>query len=97
MGFADACFGDSDDEIAQAAVADNWDFAALRREGWKRIGPAKETARFANGGFDTPSGKVEFLSASARSTTSRLRASASSTWPASARWFSERPARRSAR
>jgi anaerobic selenocysteine-containing dehydrogenase len=67
MGFTDACFEDSDDEIAQAAVADNWDFAAVRRKGWERIGPAKGTARFANGGFDTPSGKVEFLSASARS------------------------------
>src|SRR6202790_5339586 len=67
MGFTEACFGDSDDEIAQAAVADNWDFAAVRRKGWERIGPAKGTARFANGGFDTPSGKVEFLSAAARS------------------------------
>jgi anaerobic selenocysteine-containing dehydrogenase len=67
MGFTDACFGDSDDEIAQAAVADNWDFAAVRRKGWERIGPAKGTARFANGGFDTPSGKVEFRSAAARS------------------------------
>jgi anaerobic selenocysteine-containing dehydrogenase len=67
MGFTDACFDDSDDEIAQAAVADNWDFAAVRRKGWQRIGAAKGTARFANGGFDTPSGKVEFLSASARS------------------------------
>jgi anaerobic selenocysteine-containing dehydrogenase len=66
MGFTEPCFCDSDDEIAQAAVADNWDFAAVRRKGWERIGPAKETARFANGGFDTPSGKVEFLSASAR-------------------------------
>jgi anaerobic selenocysteine-containing dehydrogenase len=67
MGFTDACFGDSDDEIAQAAVAGDWDFAEVRRKGWKRIGPAKGTPRFANGGFDTPSGKVEFLSASARS------------------------------
>ncbi len=66
MGFTDACFGDSDEEIAQAAVADDWDFAAVRERGWQRIGPAKGTARFADGGFDTPSGKVEFLSASAR-------------------------------
>jgi anaerobic selenocysteine-containing dehydrogenase len=67
MGLTDACFGDSDEDIAQAAVADDWDFAAVLQKGWKRIGPAKGTARFANGGFDTPSGKVEFLSASARS------------------------------
>jgi anaerobic selenocysteine-containing dehydrogenase len=66
MGFTDPSFGDSDDQIAQAAVAVNWDFAAVRRTGWQRIGPAKGTARFANGGFDTPSGKVEFLSAAAR-------------------------------
>ena len=67
MGFTDACFEDSDEEIAQAAVADDWDFAAVRQKGWERIGPVKGTARFANGGFDTPSDKVEFLSASARS------------------------------
>jgi anaerobic selenocysteine-containing dehydrogenase len=67
MGFSEACFGDSDEVIAQAAVARDWDFAGVRKDGWKRIGPPKGTARFANGGFDTPSGKVEFLSASALS------------------------------
>jgi anaerobic selenocysteine-containing dehydrogenase len=67
MGFTESCFGDSDEEIAQAAVAQDWDFAGVRKEGWKRIGSPKGTARFANGGFDTPSGKVEFLSASALS------------------------------
>jgi anaerobic selenocysteine-containing dehydrogenase len=67
MGFTDECFSDSDESLAQAAVAKDWDFAAVRREGWKRIGPASAVARFANGGFDTPSGKVEFYSASAAS------------------------------
>jgi anaerobic selenocysteine-containing dehydrogenase len=67
MGFTESCFGDSDEEIAQAAVAQDWDFAGVREEGWKRIGPPKGVARFANGGFDTPSGKVEFRSASALS------------------------------
>jgi anaerobic selenocysteine-containing dehydrogenase len=67
MGFTEACFADSDEVIAQAAVARDWDFAGVREDGWKRIGPPKGTARFANGGFDTPSGKVEFLSASALS------------------------------
>ena len=66
MGFTEPCFGDSDEQIAQAAVAENWDFDAVRRMGWQRIGPAKGTVRFANGGFDTPSGKVEFHSESAR-------------------------------
>jgi anaerobic selenocysteine-containing dehydrogenase len=65
MGFTEACFADSDEAIAQAAVAEDWDFDTVRAQGWKRIGPAKVTARFANGGFDTPSGKVEFLSARA--------------------------------
>jgi anaerobic selenocysteine-containing dehydrogenase len=67
MGFTEACFGDSDETIAQAAVAEDWDFGSVRKEGWKRIGPSKETPRLANGGFSTPSGKVEFLSAKAKS------------------------------
>jgi anaerobic selenocysteine-containing dehydrogenase len=62
MGFTEPCFNDSDETIAQAAVAADWDFNAVRKAGWKRIGPAIGTARFAAGGFDTPSGKVEFLS-----------------------------------
>jgi anaerobic selenocysteine-containing dehydrogenase len=66
MGFTEACFGDSDELIAQAAVAGDWDFEAVREQGWMRIGPPKGVARFANGDFDTPSGKVEFLSASAQ-------------------------------
>jgi anaerobic selenocysteine-containing dehydrogenase len=66
MGFTESCFGDSDETIAQAAVAKDWDFAAVRRAGWKRVGVAKEVARFAHGGFDTPSGKVEFFSARAQ-------------------------------
>jgi anaerobic selenocysteine-containing dehydrogenase len=67
MGFTDPCFHDSDEEIAQAAVPQDWDFTSVRRAGWKRIGAPQGTARFANGGFDTPSGKVEFISATARS------------------------------
>lgn len=67
MGFTDACFEDSDATIAQSAVAGEWDFNAVRAQGWKRIGAAKSTARFAEGGFDTPSGKVEFFSKTAQS------------------------------
>jgi anaerobic selenocysteine-containing dehydrogenase len=66
MGFAEPCFGDSDEAIAQAAVAKDWDFAAIRATGWKRVGVPKDVARFAQGGFDTPSGKVEFFSARAQ-------------------------------
>jgi anaerobic selenocysteine-containing dehydrogenase len=62
MGFTDPCFSDSDETIAQAAVAGDWDFNAVREAGWKRVGAAKGIARFAEGGFDTPSGKVEFFS-----------------------------------
>jgi anaerobic selenocysteine-containing dehydrogenase len=65
MGFSDPCFNDSDEAIGQAAVAKDWDFEAVRRAGWKRVGPPKEVARFADGGFDTPSGKVEFFSSRA--------------------------------
>jgi len=65
MGFTEPCFRDSDEIIAQAAVAKDWDFKAVRATGWKRVGPPKEVARFADGGFDTPSGKVEFYSARA--------------------------------
>ncbi len=62
LGFNEPCFGDSDEAIAQTAIAKDWDFDAVRAAGWKRVGPVKGIARFADGGFDTPSGKVEFFS-----------------------------------
>ncbi len=62
MGFTEPCFGDSDEAIAQAALPEDWDFDAVRRLGWKRVGIATGVVRFADGGFDTPSGKVEFYS-----------------------------------
>jgi anaerobic selenocysteine-containing dehydrogenase len=65
MGFTEPCFEDSDEVIAQAAVP-GWNFNDVRDVGWTRVGAPKGTARFANGGFDTPSGKVEFLASSAR-------------------------------
>jgi anaerobic selenocysteine-containing dehydrogenase len=65
MGYEDACFRDSDEALAQCALAEDWDFAAVRKLGWKRIGAALGTARFAEGGFGTPSGRVEFYSAAA--------------------------------
>jgi anaerobic selenocysteine-containing dehydrogenase len=67
MGFTEPCFSDSDAAIAQSAIADDWNFEAVRSQGWKRFGAAKGVARFADGGFDTPSGKVEFYSAAAKS------------------------------
>src|SRR5450631_332785 len=65
MNFTDPCFDDSDEQLAQSAVS-GWNFAAVRAEGWTRVGPPLGKARFAYGGFDTPSGKVEFLAPSAR-------------------------------
>ena len=64
MHFTDACFDESDEQLAQSAVA-GWNFDEVRAKGWTRVGPPVGTARFANGGFDTPSGKVEFLAPSA--------------------------------
>ena len=66
MGFTEPCFSDSDEGIAQAAVPQDWDFEAVRAVGWKRVGLPKQVARFAEGGFDTPSGKCEFFSARAQ-------------------------------
>jgi anaerobic selenocysteine-containing dehydrogenase len=66
VGFTEPCFDDSDETIAQAAMSKDWDFNAVRAAGWQRVGPPKGVARFAGGGFDTPSGKVEFFSARAR-------------------------------
>lgn len=65
MGFSDPCFEDSDATLAQAAIAPHADFEEVRRAGWVRVGPPPGTARFAEGGFDTPSGKVEFRSEAA--------------------------------
>jgi anaerobic selenocysteine-containing dehydrogenase len=65
MGFTEPCFADCDEQIAQAAMKEGWDFAAVREAGWLRVGSAQATPRHAHGGFDTPSGKVEFISARA--------------------------------
>jgi anaerobic selenocysteine-containing dehydrogenase len=66
MGFTEPCFSDTDESLAQSVVANDWDFDAVRAVGWKRFGTAQGIARFAQGGFATPSGKVEFLSARAK-------------------------------
>jgi anaerobic selenocysteine-containing dehydrogenase len=65
MGYEEPCFRDSDETLAQAALAEDWDFEAVRKVGWKRIGAPVGSARFAEGGFGTPSGKVEFYSTAA--------------------------------
>jgi anaerobic selenocysteine-containing dehydrogenase len=64
MGFDDACFQDSDDDIAAAAFkrddvrAIHFDWDSLKRKGWQKLNVPD--APFAQGGFPTPSGKCEF-------------------------------------
>ena len=61
MGFTDPCLFDSDLEVARVALkGDHWDVERAMADGWISFGPKKGEARFANGGFATPSGKVEF-------------------------------------
>jgi anaerobic selenocysteine-containing dehydrogenase len=68
MGFTEACFKDSDEEIARQAI--NYDhprmqgitFEELKEKGWMRLSVPETYAPFAEGGFPTPSGKCEFFS-----------------------------------
>jgi anaerobic selenocysteine-containing dehydrogenase len=54
MGFTEPCFQESDESIARRAL-NGVDFETLRAVGWVKL-PIAE-APFANGGFNTPSGK----------------------------------------
>ncbi len=66
MGYEDACFRDSDDQIAAVAFnkhdqrAIHFDWESLKRKGWQKLN--LPDAPFAEGGFRTPSGKCEFYS-----------------------------------
>ncbi|MCT7329526.1 molybdopterin-containing oxidoreductase family protein [Ralstonia mojiangensis] len=66
MGLTDACFADSDDDIAAQAVrrddptSAHIDWATLKREGWQKL--AHPAAPLARGGYRTPSGRCEFYS-----------------------------------
>ncbi|HZI84735.1 MAG TPA: molybdopterin oxidoreductase family protein [Casimicrobiaceae bacterium] len=68
MGFAEACFEESDEDIARYAFskahprARNLDWETLKTEGWQRLDVPQTFAPFAHGGFPTPSGKCEFYS-----------------------------------
>ena len=63
MGYVDDCFDDTDETIAAAGVGGGIDLDAARTLGWARLTDVDAaTARFARGGFPTPSGKVEFWS-----------------------------------
>ena len=69
MGFDEACFRDSDEDICRAALRSAspnmqgiaWD--AVKESGWQRLHVGERFAPFAEGGFPTPSGKCEFYSA----------------------------------
>ena len=68
MGFTEACFRDSDDELARQAIGSGHanlagiDWETLKKNGWQRLALPRTFAPFAKGGFHTPSGKCEFYS-----------------------------------
>jgi anaerobic selenocysteine-containing dehydrogenase len=68
MGFTDACFRDSDDDLARLAYRRSdartatLDWDALKQRGWQRLDVPAPYAPFASGGFPTRSGKCEFWS-----------------------------------
>jgi anaerobic selenocysteine-containing dehydrogenase len=72
MGFGEACFRESDEDIARQAFAaadpraQGIDWEALKKEGWRRLNVPKAFAPFAEGNFPTPSGKCEFYSEALR-------------------------------
>jgi len=70
MGFTDAHFLDSDEEMArQALEVDHPNMReisldSLKTKGWQRLHVPERFTPFAEGGFLTPSGKCEFFSES---------------------------------
>jgi anaerobic selenocysteine-containing dehydrogenase len=67
MGFTDACFRESDEQIAAQAFTGRgttagyqWD--RVRERGWWRLNLPSPYAPFAEGRFPTPSGRCEFYS-----------------------------------
>ncbi len=62
MSFSDACFEDSDEDMARQALSTckGMTLEELKEKGWARLNVGD--APFANGGFPTPSGKCEFYS-----------------------------------
>ncbi|MEG0822376.1 MAG: molybdopterin oxidoreductase family protein [Burkholderiaceae bacterium] len=68
MGFDEPCFAETDEQIAarafkrEGATAD-FDWERLKQVGWQRLALPAVYAPFADGGFPTPSGRCEFVSA----------------------------------
>jgi anaerobic selenocysteine-containing dehydrogenase len=72
MGFAEACFRDSDEDICRQALESGKpamqgiEWESLKRQGWQRLSVPERFAPFAQGNFATPSGKCEFYSETAK-------------------------------
>jgi len=67
MGFTEACFRDSDEQIAAQAFTGRdttagYDWNEVSRRGWWRLKVGSPYAPFASGRFPTPSGRCEFYS-----------------------------------
>ncbi len=60
MGFAEACFADSDEDLCRQAYGQHIDFQQLLDQGFASL-PVPD-APYAEGGFPTPSGRCEFHS-----------------------------------
>ena len=56
MGFTEACFADSDEQLARQAVP-SLDFARLSEQGWVKL--ALPELPFADGGFATANGRAQ--------------------------------------
>ena len=71
MGFTEPCLFEGDEEIAAQAIDTThpWNagisIARMKEAGWQRLAVPERFAPFAEGGFRTPSGKCEFVSARA--------------------------------
>ncbi|MEJ6006473.1 molybdopterin-dependent oxidoreductase [Paucibacter sp. AS339] len=57
MGFDEACFAETDEQLARQTFNAEIDFEALRAQGWQSL-PLKE-APFAQGQFLTPNGRAQ--------------------------------------
>ena len=72
MGFTEACFSDTDEDICRQALQSSnprmagIEWEALKEQGWQRLKVPARFAPFAEGNFPTPSGKCEFWSQTAK-------------------------------
>ena len=67
LGFVDPCFSETDDELAAQAFKHDgptagFDWDRLKQSGWQRLDVPETYAPFAEGRFQTPSGRCEFHS-----------------------------------